>query len=74
MYRIKKSEIDADYKEDCLRIQKALKSFDCEVGLDDAYDLWCNMSEDDYCAGWLILPNNDREIFMALLPYLEEVI
>jgi hypothetical protein len=72
MYRIKKEiKVPRAYLEDCLKIQKALKDGECEASLEDCYELWRKFSEDYYCAGWMEMEG--RDIFKALLPYLEKV-
>jgi hypothetical protein len=59
------------YKHDVLRIVEAFANMGHTISEIDAQLAWEEHS-DDLCAGWLILPDTDREIMNALIPYLEE--
>lgn len=53
------------YLDDCQRIQKILLAKGYEVSLHECEDMWESHSE-SYCAGWLILPDDDNEILESL--------
>lgn len=57
--------VPSDYLEDSLRIQRALRNAGYEVSLSEAYRMWDERS-DDWCAGWLNLPDTDEEIIQDL--------
>jgi hypothetical protein len=58
------------YRSDCEIIQRVLIANGyVNAGLNDAFVLWGQYS-DDYCAGWLILPDNDEEIFNCIKRYI----
>ena len=73
MYRIKEPKISGGYKRDSERVQRILEEHGCKASLVDSYRLWKEMSTNDYCAGWLILPKKDEQVFEMLLPYLEKI-
>lgn len=53
------------YPADCDRICRVLGSYGIVVSLHDAERMWGEYSE-SLCAGWLILPESDEEIFETL--------
>ncbi len=59
--RIPRSRMD-----DVLRIRKALWDKGVNTYLIDAYLMWDEYSE-SLCAGWIILPETDEEIFNILV-------
>jgi hypothetical protein len=57
--------IDIDDIKDCKRIQQILLDHGYEASLKECQKLWQKRS-DDWCAGWLILPDSDDEIWSDL--------
>lgn len=53
--------VPVQYPGDCDRIRKALGTVGIIVTQEYAAVLWENYSE-GYCAGWLALPTDDREL------------
>ncbi len=54
--------------EDRARIIRLLRTQDLECSDLDAYYMWADHS-DDYCAGWLIMPESDEHVLEGIAPY-----
>lgn len=72
-YRLKIPEADKPrWPKDVARIRDLMgAAFDLEISERDAEWLWEDYSE-SYAAGWLNLPNDDRELLSILTRYVEE--
>lgn len=70
-YRIKDRRSRILYEEDCLRIQAILAGHETEATLEECQALWKLFSA-SYAAGWLALPETDRELWDRIEMYLEE--
>lgn len=57
---------------DCRRIQECLYNHGYMSDLQDCYDLWEDVSE-DYCAGWLFLPDNEEELWRYIESKVKEI-
>ena len=60
-----------DYMEDCRRIQKVLLDHGYQADLRDCAEVWGKYS-DDFCAGWLHLPDEDEDLFSSIEYILNE--
>lgn len=58
--------------DDCRKIQNALANKGYEATIEQACELW-KWYSDDWCATWLIVTNDDEEIFESVRPYFDEV-
>lgn len=58
------------YYDDIRRILRVLHSKGYTATVDDIVRAWEAHSE-DYCAGWLVLPDNDDEIYTNIMRYLK---
>jgi len=68
--KFKNDLIHSFYLEDCQRIQRVLLENGYDASLDQCERAWHSYGEENYCAGWLVLPKEDQEIFERLKPYL----
>ncbi|AXK43858.1 hypothetical protein [Erythrobacter aureus] len=57
------------YRDDIVRIAAALMADGRQVSLREAYQAWMGYS-DSMCAGWMMLPETDREIANCASTYL----
>ena len=57
------------YSKDCIRIKNIAEKLGYDCSLREAEELWETYSEDKYCAGWLILPEEDEQIIEAIEEY-----
>lgn len=55
---------------DCVRIQKILAERGYRASLSDCEKLWDRFS-DSMCAGWMILNENDEDVFQNISSYIE---
>lgn len=51
---------------DCVRIQKVAAENGLEITPAEAREIWEDYSEMYFCAGWLILPRTDRELWKEI--------
>jgi hypothetical protein len=64
------ADYNNEYRSDCEIIQRVLITNGyLNTGLNDALRLWSEYS-DSYCAGWLVLPDNDEDIFNSIKRYI----
>lgn len=59
-------------KEDIQRIVSVCARKGYELSEQDAMLAWEKYSEDHYCAGWLILPKEDEQLFNDIMKVMEE--
>ena len=76
MIRLTHSNKDHDehfvrHERDIERIVRIFLARGFLVSKEEAYQAWCDYS-DSYAAGWLILGDNDDEVFRNAMNYLEE--
>lgn len=57
---------DYEYGEDVKRIVDVLAKKNIEITLEEAEYLWSKHS-DEYCAQWLILPREDKQLFEIVI-------
>lgn len=57
------------YPDDVRRIQKILQDRDYEATLSECEELW-DMYSDSMCAGWMILSDDDDEVFSCISSYI----
>lgn len=56
-----------EYSADCIRIQEALlRELGLIVSISEVYWMWL-MYSSDLCAGWINLPETDKEIVEVLI-------
>lgn len=54
------------YMQDVKKISQAIfNHYGIQASFEEVYDLWADISE-SYCAGWLIVPDNEKEIIDAI--------
>ena len=56
------------YPEACKRIQRVAKEHGEKITLTEAQLIWEDYS-DFYCAGWLMLPESDSELWFTIEDY-----
>jgi hypothetical protein len=61
-----------DNVDDCIRIRSVLESFGYSVTLDDACDLWQELSSKRAC-GWRYLPEEDDKLRYIIGEYTGDV-
>lgn len=67
---------ESSIREDLDRIKKVCKKLNVFLSDDEAYLAYHNWSEDFFCAGWLLLPDSDLDLYElmreSVLPYFFE--
>ena len=58
------------YQSDCKRIQNILEKNGYRASLEDCEKLWDKYS-DSMCAGWIILPDDDEDVYSNIRMYIE---
>jgi len=58
------------YPSDCKRIQNILEKNGYRASLEDCEKLWDKYS-DSMCAGWIILPDDDEDVYSNIRMYIE---
>jgi len=58
------------YPSDCKRIQNILEKNGYRASLEDCEKLWDKHS-DSMCAGWIILPDDDEDVYSNIRMYIE---
>lgn len=61
------------YPEDTKRIIEACKKFGIELEPSEAIYFW-ECYSDSLAAGWIILPDSDKEIYECIKEYIKEVL
>ena len=54
------------FPEDIMRIRKVMKDRGIEITIAEADSLWSSHS-DEWCAGWLVLPDDDNELARLII-------
>ena len=60
-----------DYPKDCIRVAKVALDNGYYITPTEAQVLWGEYS-DSRCAGWIMMPNDDEEIWQNIRYYLEQ--
>ena len=60
------------YRDDCNRIQTVLLDRGLYATLEQCAELW-GLASEDMCAGWLVLPENNADIYEDIKRYIEVV-
>lgn len=68
MKKIRIKEPGFEFEESCIRIQRVFAKNDLDITIEQAKTLW-GMHSEDYCAGWLDLPADDKYIIECLQKY-----
>ncbi|MGH8785001.1 MAG: hypothetical protein ACREYA_07935 [Cupriavidus necator] len=66
-----RQELLQQYADDIKRMLQCLAAAGCQTTEDAAVQAWAEYS-DDYCAGWLVLPEDDVTLLETLLKYLKD--
>lgn len=59
-----------EHLDDTKRIQRALTELNEPCSMRMAYLFWRDYSENNWCAGWICLPNSDEELKEDIKGYL----
>jgi hypothetical protein len=62
-----------DHRHDCEKLKNILLEKGYSSSVYDCYNLWSDYS-DGYAAGWMLLPDEDEEIWNAIKYNVEEMI
>lgn len=61
-----------DFLDDCLRIQTFIRTvFGFDISLMEVQDLWGYYSDNEFDAGWIVLPDSDTELGEILHKYID---
>lgn len=58
-------DVDIRWVADCERIVRVMKTAGFDISMRDAQRMWEEYS-DGLCAGWIMLPESDEDIFLTL--------
>jgi len=70
--RIKKQFVRhrVEFADDCNKIQQALMEHGYYATIEQCEELW-EMYSAEYAAGWLILPEDNKDIYQYIKDYIE---